>query len=111
MQHTSMTLTGVSGSQPTTIPLFGLIDHIKVTYTNGGVGGTLTLTDTQSGLQFLSRSNNTNVAGPLRKVAIDPSGTTIDTSGGERMPVMSTVTAAWANHASNTSILVEIWWL
>lgn len=110
MQYTRMTLTGATGSKSSEVPLFGHIDYVEVTYADGGVGGTLTLTDDQSGIQFLSRSDSTNLHGALRRPAIDTGGSNLAGTA-ERLPVMSTVTAVWANHAVNTVITVEIWWV
>lgn len=108
MRYTSMTLTGASGSLDTTEPVPGTIRYIRVSYTNGAAEGTLALTDKQTGMALLSLADNVAVAGPLGQLMIDTNGAEIAGVVG-MIPVTGYITAAWAAHNSNTTILVELW--
>lgn len=109
MRYTSVTLAGVSGSQALE-PISGSIEFVKVTFTNGNVAGDLTLADAVTGLSLLALSNTaTNISAPLRQAAIGTDGTALSGADG-KLPVVGGITATWAQHSANTSILVEVWW-
>lgn len=108
MRYMSMTLTGATGAQDSMLPFDGSIRYLRVAYTNGAGAGTLILTDKATGLTLLTRTNNTNIEGPLAKQVIGTDGEAVAGIVGS-MPVSGYIRAAWASHNSNTSILVEIW--
>jgi len=109
MRYAKVTLSGVSDTQ-TIQPASGELAYVRITYTNGNAAGDLTITDLQTGLVFLTITNSaTDFSAPLLQQAKDPTGTAI-TGFYEEMPITGGFTIASAQHNSNTSILVEIWW-
>lgn len=109
MRYSSVTLTGVSATG-TIQPAHGELAYVKITYTNGNAAGDLTITDSQTGLVFLTITNSaTNLSAPVRQIAKDTAGADITGIYG-KLPITGGITVASAQHNSNTSILVEIWW-
>lgn len=110
LRHKQVSISGAAGTADVA-PAHGLLEAVKVTYTNGQSGGDLTITDPQTGDSYFTRTNsNTNLAAtPVRKQAVDPSGSAI-TGIYECVPVTSGFTVTTAEQASNTVVVVDIWW-
>lgn len=110
LRHKQVSVTGASGAVDIT-PAHGFLEAVKVAYTNGQAGGDLTITDPQTGDTYLTRTNsNTDLAAtPVRKQAVDAAGSAI-TGIYERIPVTSGFTVTSAQQASNTTVVVDIWW-
>ena len=109
LRKKSITLAGAAVT--TTLgPVQGLLEHIKVTYTNGQATGDLTITDVATGLSILALVNhNTNANFAIRKQAVDSAGTVI---AGEyaNLPISGELQLVTAQQASNTTVVVDVWW-
>lgn len=110
LRKRSTTLSG-TGVTATLGPIQGLLEHIKVTYTNGQATGDLTITDVATGISILALVNhNTNANFAIRKQAVDTAGSAI-TGEYARLPVSGELQLVTAQQASNTVVVVDVWWI
>jgi len=109
--HERITLTGASDTGYSDSPVFGWIKFLKVSYTNGNATtGALTITDEDSGIVIHQVSASaTDVEAPVRKQAIDESGTAITGVYGE-IPVSSRIKAVSSGHNANTEITIDVYY-
>lgn len=108
LRHKQVAISGASGNA--SVAIQGFVEYIKIAYTNGQVGGDLTIVDAQAGQSILSLTNhNTNFDAAIRKQVVDTAGAAI-TGEYSRIPVAGEVTITTAQQASNTVVTVDIWW-
>lgn len=103
--HGTLTLTGTTDTDY--LEVQGLIEWLKITYTNGNAGtGDIVITDEASGVVIYSETNGaTDVDGPVRAQAIDRSGSA--KTAYERIPISSRIKAVSTGHNANTSIALD----
>lgn len=110
LRRKSVTISG-AGSTVSIGPIQGLLEHIRVAYTNGQATGDLTITDASNGVSILALVNhNTNVNFAVRKQAVDTAGTAI-TGEYARIPVSGELQIVTAQQAANTVVTVDVWWI
>lgn len=109
IERVVLSLTGTSGTTYSTSSVEGTVEYVKVAYTNGQVGGDLTVTDEESGQELLAiTDSNTAFEGPLLDAAVGANGAAI--ANEYRSPVISgRVKAVHAQQAANTVVTLTLW--
>lgn len=109
MSYDSVTIAGVSGTDYTKTAV-GVLEYLKVTYTNGDAGGDVVISDDQTGLVYMTlTNNNTNKAGTVQAQVIGVTGADLAGVYG-KLPVVSRFKVVVAQEAANSSVKVEFWW-
>lgn len=108
LRHKQVAISGASGTA--SVAIQGMIEYVKIAYTNGQAGGDLAIADSQFGQSLLTLTNhNTNFDAAIRKQAVDTAGAAI-TGEYSRLPVAGEIAITTAQQASNTVVTVDIWW-
>lgn len=106
----TITITGASGTGYSDSPVDGLLEYIKVTYTNGAATGDVTITDEVSGLALLTLTDNTtNFSALVRGQASGITGSAL-TGVYDRLPISSRVKVVVAQENANTTVQVDVWY-
>lgn len=108
--HEQLTVTGTGGTVYTTQALAGLIERIKVKYTNGDAGGDVTITDDETAAAVLTLTNgNTDKDGPLQVAVMGNTGAAI-ANVYAKLAVAGRLKCVVADEAANSTVTIDVWW-